>query len=357
MALLDAFSSSSGKAAAARALKAQKKATQKAQDFLKKGQKKAVPALERAQTQAETSLNTALGQSTGALNQAQEAGQGYLTQGANAAKDYYNQGAEQALGYLGSGTDKAASQYQNALDLYTPLANAANQAFTNYGNFYGNGGQQGFDTAQAQWQASPLYKAMVGEQSLGMQALDRQAGARGNPYNGTDVLDYQTQLAGRYLPQYTSDLWRMAGLAPEIAGAQAGQYGNLANLYNNQGLAQAAIAGNLGQQQAGNANQLGQNQQQLAYNTGTQLAGQYGGTGTQLANAQLGTGGALANAYTGFGNNMANIATQQGQNVAGYNANVTAANNTANQNMWGAILGLASAGAGAAGKMYGGGVA
>lgn len=345
MGIFDAFSSSQGEAAAQRALNAQKKASAKAMKFVKKGQKKAVPALKEGQATAETALNTALGQQTGALNEAQTAGQGYLATGANAAKDYLNQGAEQALGYIGSGTDRAAAQYQNALDLYSPLAQAANQAFTNYGNFYGNGGDQGFQTAQQQWQASPLYQAMVGEQSLGMQALDRQAGARGNPYNGTDVLNYQTQLAGKYLPQYTNDLWKMAGLAPDIAGAQAGQYGNLANLYNNQGLAQAAIAGNLGQQQAGNVNQLGQNQSNLTYNTGNLLSNAYGGTGTQLANTALQTAGALSSAYTGFGNNMANIAQNQGQNVAGYNANVTAANNTANQNMWGAILGLANAGA------------
>jgi hypothetical protein len=315
MGLFDAFSASKGTAVAGQTRQAQKKAIKKSEKkaekqedrslmayekgiplataAYEKGETKAVPALQQAETKQVAELNKARGDITGAQTQQLAA------------------------------LDQAAG-------VFDPLAQDANKAYDLYGNFYGVGGQQGFDTAQGQWEASPLYQAMVGEGSQGMQALDRQAASRGNPYNATDILQYQGDLAGRYLPQYTSGLWNMAGQAPEIAGAQANVYGRQADVYGQTGRDLATIQGDM-------SNVYGQ--------TGRDLATVYQGTANNIGNLY---NTAMTNVSSNFQNN-ADRRMQTGTQMAGiegqYGQNVAAANAGAAANQWGAILGVAGLGA------------
>jgi hypothetical protein len=234
------------------------------------------------------------------------------------------EGRDLGIGYVDQGVQGAVAKDQQALDLYSPLAQAAGKGAEKYGNFYGLGGQEGFNTAQAEFQASPLYQAMVGEGSQGQQALDRQAAARGNPYNATDVLKYQGDLAGRYVNDYTAGLRPYLDQQGQYAGAQAGILGNMGNRLYGGGVAQGGMAYG-----------TGQNISNLAQGIGTTRA-----TGVNVPLAQ----------------SVAGVTAQQGQNEADMYANIVAANNAATQNKWGAInAGIAAAGKVASAAAGGGG--
>jgi hypothetical protein len=247
-------------------------------------------------------LGKAKKQSTKQLKAAEAKGTGALYEG-----------RDLGIGYIDQGVQGAVAKDQQALDLYSPLAAAAGQGAEKYGNFFGLGGQEGFNTAQSEFQASPLYQAMVGEGSQGQQVLDRQANARGNPYNATDTLKYQGDLAGRYVNDYT------AGLRPYLD--QQGQYAN----------AQAGILGNMG-------NRL--------YGGGVAQGGMAYGTGQNVSNLTQGIGTTQATGVNvPLAQSAANLTAQQGQNEADMYANIVAANNAATQNKWGAInAGISAAG-------------
>ncbi len=284
------FDSDSNKNAARKAADEQKKQQKKAKKQISKGEKRATAALAAAEEKGTAALQS--GQTQGI-----EAIQGAVDQG----RTDLTGGKQEALGY------------------YEPLAQAANKGSELYGNFYGLGGAEGQQQAQQNWQGSPLYQSMVGEASLGQQALDRQAHSRGNPYNGADTLQYQGQLAGRYLNDYTS------GLRP----------------YLDQGM-------NIANNQANIAYGTGQNLSNLGMQGGLGQSNVYTGTGSNIANLAQGIGTTQAtgvNMPAGMG--RAQVQQNMGQTEADMYGNIVAANNTANQNKWGAI----NAAIGAAGKI------
>jgi hypothetical protein len=184
----------------------------------------------------------------------------------------------EGLGYL-----------SDAKDLYAPLQVAAGGSVGRYGDFYGAGGDDGFTRAQHNWESSPQYQAMTDYNRLGIQGIDRQANARGNPYNFTDQADFLQASAGKYLGDYTNGAYNMANLERGIAGDQAGLYRNMSDVAT--------------------------------------------GSANTLNNNFMGQG----NAVMGNRTNMGNSAYQMGVNQAGINSQ-SAANDAA---MWGNILGAA----------------
>lgn len=278
MGLLDIFSGDKGTAAAGRARKAANKQLKKAKKEIQYG-----------------------------YGQARET----YGQGTQIARGDIGAGKTEGLGYLDTGTQKAADALAQAQNYYQPIADIANPALQRYDQFFGGGGTQGAAQAQQNWEMSPYYQAMTDLNKLGIQGLDRQAAARGNPYNFTDQANYLQAQAGQWLPQYTQDLWRVAGLAPEIAGAQAGLGRDTAKLYEAQGINKSNVA--------------------------TDAA-------NQLAKAQMWGSGGIADAYTGGANQLSNIYSQMGTNNANYEQNAYGAQQAANQNLWNGILGVAGLG-------------
>jgi hypothetical protein len=366
MGLFDAFSSDTNTNIAANA-------DNEANDQLKK----AVEAAKKGANQSETEYKYALSSGTGyledylaqaisalqggqnlavpALQQNAAQARGDVTGGMYAGLGVLSDAENRALGGLSEAEGRGQGYFDQALGLYQPLSQAANTAYSKYGDFYGTGGQEGFDRAQSDWQSSPLYQSMVGESSLGQQSLDRQAAQRGNPYNATDTLQYQGQLAGKYLPQYTSDLWRMGGLAPELAGAQSNIYNNKAGLAQNMGANAANVTGQLG----GAAGQmaygaggkladmnigLGQNLADIYTGTAGRQAGAYGQTGQSLADLERMIAGGKAGAFMDSARLQAAARTGQADTALATGANMAAANNAANTNTWNALLGAAGLG-------------
>jgi hypothetical protein len=278
MGLFDIFSGDAGTAAAARSKDAANKGLKKAGKQLKKFNKKARREYREGEYEAKQDLTA---------------------------------GKTEGLGYIDTGTDKAVAALNQGQGYYQPLAERANAAFGRYDDIFGGGGQEGYDRAASDWENSLYKKSMTGEGALGVQAINRQSAARGNPYNATDLMEYDDQLAGKWIPQYTSDMWRVAGMAPEIAGAQAGLNRDIAGVYGQQGVNKAGIA------------------------TGT--AGRLADTGMWGASGAAGT-------LTNTGNQLSNLAMQQGQNNAQYYQNAYGAQQGANQNLWNGILGVAGMG-------------
>jgi hypothetical protein len=366
MGLFDAFSADTNTNIADNADKEANDQLRKAIEAAKKGADKSEMAygyaLDAGTGYLQDYLAQAIGSLQGGQNLAIPALQGNLDQargdvtgGMYAGLGVLSDAENRALGGLTEAEGRGQGYFDQALGLYQPLSQAANTAYNKYGDFYGVGGQEGFDQAQSDWQSSPLYQSMVGESSLGQQALDRQAAQRGNPYNAADTLQYQGQLAGKYLPQYTSDLWRMGGLAPELAGAQSNIYNNKAGLAQNMGTAAANVTGQLGgaagQMAYGAGGKLGDMSTQFGQNladiyTGTagRQAGAYGQTGQSLADLERMIAGGQANAYMDSARLQAGTRGLQADTSLATGANMAAANNQANTNTWNALLGAAGLG-------------
>jgi hypothetical protein len=352
------------------ARKAKKKANKKlkkAKKQIGKAKKESTEALRRAENKGTKALYGGQDKGIAALETGKTGAIESLTGARDQAREDLSAGRDQGLGYLqealatgrgdiDTGAQGAMDQYQNALNLYEPLAAAAGQGAEKYGNFYGLGGQEGFNTAQAEFQASPLYQAMVGESSQGQQALDRQAAGRGNPYNAADTLKYQGDLAGRYVNDYTAGLRPYLDQQGQYAGAQSNIYGNMANTLYGAGGAKAGLAGQLGGAMGDMAYGAGQGLGGYAMNTGSNLSNVYTGTGANQSNVYTGTGANVSNLAQGIGTTQATgvnvplaqtqagLTAQQGQNEAAMYANIQAANNAQRANdtaMWGNILGAA----------------
>jgi hypothetical protein len=332
MGLFD-FGTDASKSAARKAADAAKQAAKKAHKQLKKGEKKSI-----------RSLTAAEGKGTAALQRGEEKAIETTNLGYDRSRADQLAGKVEGVGYIDQGKTEALGKQQDALDLYKPVMDQANAGATAYGNFYGLGGQEGFDRAQSDWQASPLYQSMVGESSLGQQSLDRQAAGRGNPYNGADTLKYQGQLAGRYLNDYTAGLRPYLDQQGNLLGQQSNIYGNMANTIT-------GAAGQMGNMAYG----TGQNLGNLGYNTGANQGNIYTGTGSNISNLAQGIGTTKATGvYMPTAQGAAGLQMQKGQAESDMFANITAANNAAQQNKWG-LINSAIGAAGKIGTAYAGG--
>jgi hypothetical protein len=226
-------------------------------------------------------------------------------------------GRDLGIDYIDKGVQDAVAKDQQALDLYGPIQEQANAGAAKYGNFYGLGGAAGTAEAGEDWRGSEQYKAYSGQNELLMQQLDRQAAARGNPYNATDYAKYGGQLAGAHLGDYIGGLRPYLDQQQQLLGQQANILNNTGNRLYGGGIAQGGLAYGTGQNIANLAQGIGNIQT----------------TGVNVPLAQ----------------SRAALTSQQGQNEADMFANITQANNAAMQNQWNAI----NSGLGALGTLGG----
>ena len=255
-------------------------------------------------------------QGIGAANDAFDQEKRGLNQGFNQFKKFgnrargdINQGMDRAYGFLDKGTNRAAGQYNKALGAYDELYPGAVAGFNAYGDAFGLGGAEGYDRARESFQTGPGYEFMMNQ---GLDALDRRANSRGMLASGNnqiDTLNYATGLADQEWDDYTAGLSPYLSLAPQMAGAQGDLYSQLAGLYSNQGANKANIA--------------------------------------------TGGAGRLADINTGIGNRAYGTQVGLGQAGADLAQNKFAAEQGANQNLWGAIMGLAGGATNAAGQAGG----
>jgi hypothetical protein len=269
-------------------------------------------------------------QSNKILTKAGEVGRKDLARGEDRGVRALQMAGLQGRQDLTQGRNAALGEYDKALDLYGPIQAQADKGAAKYGDFFGLGGVEGFGRAQSDWEASPIFQAMTDHNKLGLQGLDRQANARGNPYNFTDQSNFLQDSASKYLSSdYIGGLRPYLDQQTQLTGQQADIYGNRANL------------------QYG----TGQNLSNLGFNVGQGISGNYMDTAGRQAN--LGQGIAQTKA-TGVNVPIAGLntaaRTNMGQAESDMFANITAAQNANTANKWGAI----NAGLGALGTIGGG---
>jgi hypothetical protein len=334
-------------AAASNARLAKRKANKKlskAKKQLQKTNKKIDKVAKQAEAKGTAALYEGQGKGVEAIQQGTETARADIGAGKEEGIGHIQTALDTGRGDIDTGAQGAMGQYQNALDLYQPLAAAAGQGAEKYGNFYGLGGEAGYDQAKADWQNSVQYDAMVGAGSMGQQALDRQAAARGNPYNATDTLKYQGDLANQHVGDYIGGLRPYLDQQGQYAGAQANIYGNMADTLYGAGGAKANLTGQLGGAMGQMAYGAGNNMGDTSFRGGLGQSGIYTGTAGNISDLAQGLAGTRANAGTQLGVAGANMTQQQGQNEAAMYANLQAAQNAKdanNANMWGSILGAA----------------
>lgn len=201
------------------------------------------------------------------------------------------------------GTQQAAGQYTSALAPFGKILGQEQQGRNAYMDSLGLRGPAGNARAMDMFQVGPGYQFQMDQ---GNEALNRTAASRGMLTSGNnteDILRFSHGLADQ---EYGGWQDRLAGFNP-LAAANS----------------RAAIMQN--------------------------LASMYSGAGTAKANLLVGQGQDLSGLHTGRAGTLANLAIQRGQQGGQLAENRFAAENAANQNIWGAIGGVAGLAAGGMG--------
>jgi hypothetical protein len=295
--LFDAFDSGSGRQAARNMDRSRRRGLSDAGDII-----------EREYNEAEDTIRTGYGDASDHL----DTGQDYLDTGYGDATDYLETGLDQQLGFLQKGADNYQGLYDRGvegIDLYGTLSGL-------------NGGQAGVDA----FHNTPDYLLSREAANAGLQGIARFGNSRGMLNSGNmsqDSMDYLLRHDAGILNQARGALNPYFGLAENAAGGLSNSYGRMADASQN------------------------------AYNRLSGLATGYGqdSAGLQGAQAGLDTGmaGVLAGLQTGAADRRAGYEVGAGQSRADMYGDMYNADQTANNNMWNAILGLG----GAAASIYG----
>jgi hypothetical protein len=241
-------------------------------------------------------LDTGLGQQTGALNT-----------GAGNAAGLLGQNTGLYSGLLGTGTNTLNQGLQSSLGAlgqaggaYAPLSALAGKygAGTDmYMNSLGLNGAAGNQAAVNAFQTGPGYDFQMNQ---GLDAINRQRAASGMLNSGNtsvDALKYGQGLANQAYGGWQSQLQGL--ISPELQATQGAATGqatadtNMANMYNQNALAQLGLQTGVTQGQAGVNTNLANNQSAL----GNALSGVYGTDASNRVALQGGitSGGMSAN--------------------------------------------------------------
>lgn len=141
----------------------------------------------------------------------------------------YKQGEQRAGDALGQGYSDLKDAYGNAIDVYSPYADAGGSATSLYADALGLNGAEAAAAAQGKFSASPGYQYAV-DQAL--QSLERRASSRGALGGGGLSADSLNTVYGIANQDYGSWLDRLNGLSGQglqAANGQSGVYTGLGN--------------------------------------------------------------------------------------------------------------------------------
>ncbi|MBS0529758.1 MAG: hypothetical protein JSS22_10260 [Proteobacteria bacterium] len=178
-------------------------------------------------------------------------GGGAEKEAANANRALYNTYQQQGTGYLDNALGQSSGVLNSALGAYAPVSNLASMyggGSKLYLDALGVNGGDAQKAAQSSYTSSPGYQFSLDQ---GLQALQRTHAAAGNLNSGNadaDTLKYAQGLASQ---DYNNWLTNLSGVnnnaltaANAAAGGQAGVYGSLANLYQNDASNRVNLLGN-----------------------------------------------------------------------------------------------------------------
>jgi hypothetical protein len=178
-------------------------------------------------------------------------GGGAEKEAADKNRALYNQYQSSGSGYLNTGYSNAKGDLNSALGAYKPLSDLAGKytAGTDmYLNALGLNGATGNDAAKAAFQTGPGYDFTLNQ---GLDALNRRRAAGGMLNSGNadiEALKFGTGLADQ---TYGDWLTRLSGVNQNAlsattgaAAGQAGAYGSLADLEQNNAQNQVGLLGN-----------------------------------------------------------------------------------------------------------------
>lgn len=154
-------------------------------------------------------------------------------------------GAQQALGALKPAYEKARGDLTSQ-DYYTPWTYAGTGATKTLADSLGLNGAEGNARAVSAFQTSPGYQFQFDQ---GLQALNRSAAARGLLTSGNNTIDLVKLgqgLANQDYGNWQSKVGGLSQLGLSAAGGETGRQNTLANLDYGYGTGQAGIWSNLG---------------------------------------------------------------------------------------------------------------
>ena len=134
---------------------------------------------------------------------------------------------------IADGERKSLGALNQAIGAYQPWVDSGNNARGMYDNALGLNGADGNAAATGAFQAGPGYQFALDQ---GTQAALRGASASGMLNSGNTLTALSQYGQGLANQEYGSWLDRLSGVSSQglqAASGQAGQYGNIANLYQN----------------------------------------------------------------------------------------------------------------------------
>jgi hypothetical protein len=157
---------------------------------------------------------------------------------------------------INTGEGKSAGAINSAIAGYQPWVDSGKNANTMYGNALGLNGAEGNAAATGAFQTGPGYDFALKQ---GEQAAQRAASAGGMLASGNTLAALTEYGQGTANKEYGSWLDRLMGVSNtglQATGAQAGGYGDLANLYQSTAGDRLGLESSIAQGRMGNNNQV-----------------------------------------------------------------------------------------------------
>lgn len=230
-------------------------------------------------------------------------GGGAEKEAAEKNRQQYDTLQSQGSGLLTQGYNTGVTNLNNALGAYSPLANLATQYGKGTGmylNALGLNGASGSQAAQAAFTNNPGYDSAI---NAGLDVINRRRAAGGMLASGNADQDAQTFGQNLQNQQYNNWLTNLSGLnnnaltaTAGTAQGQAGVYGDLASLANNNSTNQVNLLGQTTAGQVGANNLQAQGEAAGAKNLlglGTSIMGLGTGSGSTVGGSLFSSLGSL----------------------------------------------------------------
>lgn len=151
-------------------------------------------------------------------------------------------GEKRAFGYMDEGLTAARPQYDRAINLFDQYTQQGGAATGAYGDAIGLGGQEGHDRAVESFRAGPGYNFAVDQANEAIKRNAAATGMLGSGNTLIGISDRTRNMADQEYQRYLDNLFRASGQGLTATGQQAGLITGLGDLEYGHNAAKAGLA-------------------------------------------------------------------------------------------------------------------
>ena len=151
-------------------------------------------------------------------------------------------GEDRAFGFMDEGLSAAKPQYEKAINLFDQYTQQGTAANQAYGDAVGLNGQEGYDRAVTNFRTNPGYDFAVDQATEAAKRNASSLGMLGSGNTMIGIADRAQGMADQQFQQYLDNLFRSSGQGQSAATTQAGYMTGLGDLEYGHNASKAGLA-------------------------------------------------------------------------------------------------------------------